>query len=144
VCRDGPGVSGSPDPNPLREPVFDALGVRLEAWRPGHAVFRLAVEPRHLIFSGRLHGGLVALLLDTACGYATMPEDAGRPGGGVATIGLSVNYLAGAPGGVVRATGRRTGGGRRVAFCTAELVGEDGTLVATAQGSMRLTAPPGG
>lgn len=128
--------------NPLNEPVFDELALRLTAWRPDFAEFTLAIERRHLNFNARLHGGIVAMLLDVACGYAAMPAVDGQPGGGVATVSLAVNYLAGAPGGIVRATGRRTGGGRRIAFCSAELAGEDGTLVATAQGSMRLSSSP--
>lgn len=133
-----------PDTNPLHEPIFDALAVRLTAWEPGFAEFTLTIEPRHLNFNGRLHGGMVAMLLDVACGYASMASAEGQPAGGVATVSLAVNYLAGAPGGTVRATGRRTGGGRRIAFCSAELVGEDGALVATAQGSMRVASPAAG
>ncbi len=128
--------AGSEGGNPLREPVLDLLGVRLVVREAGHAEFALAVEPRHLNFDGRLHGGLVALLLDVACGYAAMP----MPDGRTATISLAINYLAGVPGGVVRAAGRTTGGGRRVVFASAELRGEDGTLVATAQGSFRVFA----
>ena len=114
------------------------------AWRPGFAAFTLAIEGRHLNYAGVLHGGIVATLLDVACGYATMPEADGQPGGRVATISLAVNYLAGAPGGLVRAMGRRTGGGRRVVFCSAELLGEDGTLIATAQASMRVSGERAG
>lgn len=126
-------------PNPLGEPVFDDLGLRLVDWRPDFAVFELAVERRHLNYGLRLHGGVVAMLLDVACGYAAMPEADGLPGGSVMTIGLNVSYLAGAPGGKVRATGQRTGGGRRIVFCSAELAGEDGVLIATAQASMRVS-----
>jgi len=100
-------------PNPLHEPVFDELGLRLIEWRPGRATFELAIGRRHLNYSLRLHGGLVAMLLDVACGYAAMPEVGGLPGGSVATISLNVSYLAGAPGGKVCATGQSTGGGRR-------------------------------
>ncbi|MGI4800726.1 MAG: PaaI family thioesterase [Janthinobacterium lividum] len=125
--------------NPLHEPIFDELGLRLVDWRPGCAAFELAIERRHLNYSLRLHGGMVAMLLDVACGYAAMPEADGLPGGGVATVGLTVSYLAGAPGGKVRAIGQRTGGGRRIVFCSAELAGEDGALIATAQASMRVS-----
>ena len=130
-------IRPAPDPNPLREPSLDLVGVRLTGWEPGRAEFTLGVEARHLNFNGGLHGGLVGMLLDVACGYACMPE----LNGGVATLSLAINYLAGAPEGVVRATGRVTGGGRRIVFASAELVDAGGKVLATAQGSFRVAGP---
>lgn len=131
-------IRPAPDPNPLREQALALVGVRLTGWEKGRAEFTLAVEARHLNFNGGLHGGLVGMLLDVACGYAAMPELTG----GVATLSLAINYLAGAPAGAVRATGRVTGGGRRIVFASAELADVSGRVLATAQGSFRV-APPG-
>ncbi len=125
--------------NPRREPIFDALGVRLTGWEPGRAEFTLDIEARHLNFAGRLHGGIIAMLLDVAGGYAAMPSIAADETSLVATISLAINYLAGAPGGSIRSTGRRTGGGKQIIFATCELYAQDGALLATAQGSFRVS-----
>ncbi len=126
------------DPNPLREQALALVGIRLTGWEKGRAEFTLAVKAQHLNFNGGLHGGLVGMLLDVACGYAAMSELTGS----VATLSLAINYLAGAPVGVVCATGRVTGGGRRIVFASAELADASGRVLATAQGSFRVT-PPG-
>ena len=40
----------------------------------------------------------------------------------------------------MRAVGRRVGGGRHIYFSAGELFAEDGTLLATAQGSFRRSS----
>lgn len=129
------------DGNPLGEPVFDTLGVRLTDWRPGFAAFQLVVEPRHLNYAGRLHGGVIATLLDVACGYSGMASVSDQSAGRVATVMLAVSYHAGVAEGAVTATGRVTGGGRTIYFASAELVDAGGALIASAQGSFRRASP---
>lgn len=90
-------------------------------WRPGEMGQ----------YSGFLHAGLIAALLDTACGFAanTMAE------GGVLASHVAVSCLAPAVGDEFHASGRVVRAGRKQIFTTGELLANrDGRskLVATA------------
>ena len=81
-------------------------------------------------YSGFLHAGLIAALLDTACGFA-----ANTMASGVLSSHVAVNYLAPAVGTIFKATGRVVKAGRKQIFTAGELHAVDGvrsTLVATA------------
>ena len=118
-------------------PLLDDLGITVAAWRPGFCELHLTVAERHLNRRGRLQGGVAATLLDAACGYAgLLREDRAEPGE-AATITLTVNYIGKLGQGRVRAIGRVSGGGRNIYFSSGELLAEDGSLAATAQGSFR-------
>jgi uncharacterized protein (TIGR00369 family) len=81
-------------------------------------------------YAGFLHAGLIAALLDTACGFA-----ANTMASGVLSSNVAVNYLAPAVGTEFHATGRVVKAGRKQIFTAGELdaVGpERSTLVATA------------
>jgi uncharacterized protein (TIGR00369 family) len=123
-------------------PLLETLGIRQRTWQPGLAAFSLAVEPRHLNRRGSLQGGVIATLLDVACGYAGLQTELGMPPGTAVTIMLNISYLANVKDGTVTARGRVTGGGRRIYFAAAEVVTEAGTLIATAQGTFKRTGVP--
>lgn len=81
-------------------------------------------------YSGFLHAGLIAALLDTACGFA-----ANTMASGVLSSNVAVNYLAPAVGDRFNATGRVVKAGRKQIFTAGELHAVDGDrskLVATA------------
>ena len=46
-----------------------ALGVHLTEWREGHATMALDLKPMLLNRSGTVHGGVLATLIDAACGF---------------------------------------------------------------------------
>lgn len=121
----------------LDNPLLEDLGVRIVAWREGHCELELPLAARHLNRRGRVQGGVVATLLDAACGYAGLLSAGSPQAAEGATITLTVNYLAKLTTGTVRAVGRRTGGGRNIWFSSGELYAPEGTLAATAQGSFR-------
>ena len=126
--------------NPLREPHFDHLGIRLTEWEPDRAVFELVVEPRHLNFAGSVHGGVIATLLDVACGYSglrSIPDETA----GLATVMLTTSYHAGSGLGTLTASGWVTGGGRSIFFASAEVREADGVLVASGQGAFKRARP---
>ena len=129
--------------NPLLEPLFDHLGVCLTGWDPGFAEFELELGRRHLNYAGSLHGGVIATLLDVACGYSGLRSVSDGAAGLAATLTLTVSYHAGATEGVLRASGRVTGGGRSIFFASGEVVAPDGRLIATGQGAYKLAAPRG-
>lgn len=118
------------------------IGYTLDVGQPDRrARCRLVVDARHTNRHGVLHGGIAGLLLDNACGATaslTLDESGRRP---FLTISLNIDFIgAGRPGGVT-ATGRIVGGGRSLLFVAAELVHDDGTVIATASGVFkRVTA----
>lgn len=119
------------------------VGYTLDVSQPDRrARCRLIADDRHLNRSGVLHGGLAVLLLDNACGAtgSLTVDDTGRQP--FLTVTLNTSFLAaGRPGGMT-ATGRITGGGRKLVFVSADLVQDDGTLIATASGVFKH-APEG-
>ena len=111
------------------------VGYVLDVGRPDRrARCRLVVDDRHTNRHGVLHGGIAAMLLDSACGATaslTVDDSGRRP---FLTVSLNIDFVGpGRPGGVT-ATGRRVGGGRSLLFVAADLVHDDGTLIATASG----------
>ncbi len=121
----------------LDNPLLEHLGVRLLAWEPGACTLELALEPRHLNRQASLQGGVTATLLDAACGYAGLQQAQAGDIVNAVTLSLSINYLARAAEGTVRATARVTGGGRRVYFASGELHDAQARLLATAQGAFK-------
>ncbi len=94
----------------------------------------LDIAPRHLNRNGTLHGGIIAMMLDAAAGFAASraaPETGFVP---VVTVSLNTRYLAPAPVGRVVATGWFAGGGTRLLHADAELRDEAGVLLAGAAG----------
>ena len=129
----GPGENAPNDVNPL----LDYLGIRLAAWTPGRSVFHLTVEPRHLNRSGSLQGGVIATLLDAACGYAGLRTTLETEAGQAVTVMLTISYLAKTNEGELTATGTLTTAGDRLYFASGELVDQNGRLIATAQGTFK-------
>lgn len=85
---------------------------------------------------GTVHGGYAATLLDSACGCAVHSRLAA--GQGYTTLELKVSYHKAITRdtGRLRAEGRVTSIGRRVAFAAADLVGGDGVLYASATSTL--------
>lgn len=94
----------------------------------------LDVGPQHTNRHGVLHGGIIAMLLDSACGLTgslrvdpeTLPP--------MLSLSFNTQFLAPAKTGRVTATGLVTGGGRRTLFIGAELHDDQGTLLACSAG----------
>lgn len=126
----------------LDNPFINLIGARLTEWEAGRCEWSMDIGPQHINTQGSLHGGIIATLLDVACGYSGFCLANDDPGARAATISLTVHYMAKATQGQLIARGRRTGGGRRIFFATAELINiNDDTLIATASGSFRLQYP---
>ena len=115
------------------------LGYSIDIGQPDRgARCRLVVDDRHMNRHGVLHGGIAALLLDNACGATaslTVDDTGRRP---FLTISLNTDFVGAGHAGGVTATGRVVGGGRSLRFVEAQLVHDDGTLIATASGVFKL------
>lgn len=114
-------------------PFVHLCGIEALEVRDGRTRLRLALRPEHANNLGIAHGGILCTLLDVALGTAARLA-AGAP---VLTLDMQARFLA--PGrGVLVAEGRVTRAGRSVLFCEAEVRAEDGGLVASATGVMKV------
>jgi uncharacterized protein (TIGR00369 family) len=89
-----------------------------------------------------IHGGYAATLLDSACGCAVHTKLSASQL--YTTLELKISYLRGMTRdtGRVRAEGKVISFGRRAAFAEAKLVGEDGTIFATATSTLLVMDKP--
>lgn len=90
------------------------LGARMGAVAPGRAEILIDWAQGLTQQHGFLHGGVVASVLDSACGYAAftlMPADTG-----VLTIEFKINFVAPAQGTQFRAVGEVIKPGRTVSL----------------------------
>jgi uncharacterized protein (TIGR00369 family) len=122
-------------------PIAMLFGLRIREVEVGRVVFEC--EPDESAYNpiGLVHGGLVCTLADTVAGCAVHTTlDAGVA---YTSIDLNVSYLRPVTkdSGVLRATGRVTKPGRRVAFSTAEIADQSGKIVATATSSLLVMDP---
>jgi uncharacterized protein (TIGR00369 family) len=119
-----------------KAPMIDKLGLDLAEVERGHAVFE--GTPDRSVYNplGAVHGGYAATLLDSACGIAVHSQLGPRRGH--TTLELKISYLRGLTegSGTVRAVGRVTSMGRRVAFAEASLHDGTGRLCATATSTL--------
>ena len=110
------------------------VGYRLTKWEPDYAEVELALLPKHLNRSGVPHGGVIATLIDTTCGfvgcYCAVPGRVRR----AMTLSMSTSFLGqAAAGDTLTAKARRTGGGKTIFFTRCDLVDSKGQLIATGE-----------
>lgn len=127
----------------LHNPFLQSLGARLVRWTPGEAEFRLLIAEQHRNRQGALHGGLIATLMDAACGYAGLHAAQGEPEIHGLTAMLNIAYLEPSFEGEVIAVGRVRRSGRSLYFAEAELHSAQGALLATAQGTFKRPSTSG-
>jgi len=121
----------------LKIPPFNAyLGAEVVLKESGRVEVALELAPHHLNRRGVAHGGVVTSLLDSALGGAVISSI--PPEWWCATTSLSTQFLTGPGVGQLRAVGRVTRRGSRVAFADGEARDESGRVVATAQGTWHL------
>lgn len=121
-----------------KAPMIEKLGLALVEVERGRVVFE--GTPDHTVYNpmGSVHGGYAATLLDSACGIAVHSQlGAGR---GHTTLELKISYMRplNDKSGTVRAVGRVTTMGRRVAFAEATLHDGAGRLCATATSTLMI------
>jgi uncharacterized protein (TIGR00369 family) len=103
----------------------------------GSAVVTLTVEEKHLNRNGTLQGGIQAMMLDAAAGFAASRHLAGAAPDivPVITLSLTTNYLGPALlGQTLTARGQVTGGGHKVVYATADICDSQGRILAQGSG----------
>lgn len=113
------------------------MGYRLVVWNAEEATLEMPIEPRHRNRAGVVHGGMLAALIDTACGFVGTFHPVRGEQPGAVTLSLTTSYVAPAREGVLRVTARKRGGGSKTYFASAEIRDGDGTLIAFGEGTFR-------
>lgn len=121
----------------MNNPFLHSLGIELIHWAQGEAGFHMPIQPQHLNRQGMLHGGLIATLLDAACGYAGLYSGEQEEESHGVTVTLNISYLSAAREGTVIAKGQVSRSGRNLYFVQGTLVSDQGELLATAQGAFK-------
>src|SRR3712207_5784084 len=107
-----------------RQRVMETIGARLSRVAPGEVEIELPFSEKLTQQHGYLHAGIVAAVVDSACGYAAMslaPADSE-----ILSIEFKLNLLSPARGEsfVARARGKRAG--RNVTVCAGDLYALEG------------------
>ena len=106
------------------------LGIRILRAENGEAELRMAMQEQMLNLHGRMHGGALYSLIDTALGQASHSLFGGEAGS--MTLECKVNYIRGVEAGEVVCHARALNAGRKVHVLEARVEQGD-KLIATAQ-----------
>lgn len=118
-------------------PLQAHMGFRMTGWAPDEARFELPLAPFLMNRHGIPHGGVHAMLLDTAMGFAgCFTGDPDRRQMAM-TLSLTVNFVGQGKGDLLVGEGRRVGGGASTFFAEGEIRDGSGALVATGIGTFR-------
>ncbi len=119
---------------------METLGARITEAEPGRVVLELDAGPQHRHGGGVVQGGVITQIADAAMGMslATMQEDRIWN----TTIELKINFLRPVVSGRVRAVGRVVEMRQTLLFGEADVLDEQGRLVARAS-STCMPVPEG-
>lgn len=125
-------------PMELSNAFLERLGVTLTEWRDDFVKMELLLSNEHSNRTGIAQGGVIATLLDAACGYAGLFSlDKNRPEHST-TITLSINFVAPAEIlSTITAVGEVTGKGKNIYYSTGRIYSSTGIVIATAQGAFK-------
>jgi len=114
-----------------RQRAMETVGARLVRVEPGGVEVELPFRDDLTQQHGYLHAGVVAAVVDTACGYAAL--SLAEPGAEVLSIEFKLNLLAPAVGEAIVARARVVRAGRNITVCA-------GDVYARTQGSEKIVA----
>jgi uncharacterized protein (TIGR00369 family) len=110
-----------------RQQAMATLGAMMETVEPGATRIRLPYDPKLTQQHGFVHAGIIAAIVDSACGYAAlslMPADAA-----VLTTEFKMNLLSPARGDSLLAHGRVVRPGKKLMVCLGEVFAHQGANV---------------
>lgn len=116
------------------------VGLRLDAAETDVATLSVALRDELRQPTGLLHGGVYAILADTAVAQALGTTL--RPGFSIVTVRLDTSYFAPVRSGRAIARARIVRKGRRLAHGSVELTDEAGAIVATAGAIYAMITAP--
>lgn len=116
--------------------LLKTLGIRLVEIGERHAVMAVDLDERHRNYMGSVHGGLIAVLLDTACFF---PRPLLPSGQAATTVALNVSYVrAAAAGDRLSARAELLHLGRRTASLAVRVTDRQDRLVAHGTATLLL------
>ena len=96
------------------------VGYKITEWDINYAVISLEMNKHHANRYGDAHGGVLMTILDAACTRAgAVCPDTGKIRE-VSTVSMTTNFIRTAKDTNLRVKARKTGGGRRIFFATAD------------------------
>ncbi|MGE5544771.1 MAG: PaaI family thioesterase [Bacillota bacterium] len=117
-------------------PIHKTLGMSLIYLGPGVAAMRMIVEPEYTTVKGRLHGGIIASLLDDVMGWSY--NTLGKFGN--VTVDMTLNFFAPVfQGTELKAEGNVIHAGRSIAVTEGSLYDHTGKLIAKSRGTFFIT-----
>jgi uncharacterized protein (TIGR00369 family) len=120
-----------------RQKAMDLIGARLTVVEPGYTEITLPYRPELTQQKAYVHGGILGMIADSACGYAAyslMPATSS-----LVTVEYKINILAPARGDLV-ARGQVIRPGRTLTVARGEIFTADGTHVASMQQTLMMLA----
>ena len=120
-----------------RQPAMVLIGARLTRVEPGTTEIALAYRDELTQQKGFVHGGILGMIADSACGYAAyslMPATSS-----LVTVEYKINILAPARGDLV-ARGQVIRPGRTLTVTRGDIFMADGTHVASMQQTLMMLA----
>ena len=120
-----------------RQKAMGLIGASLTKVEPGRVEVTLPWRDDLTQQKGFIHGGIIGMIADTACGYAAyslMPADSS-----LVTVEYKINILAPALGSLV-ARGEVIRAGRTLTVTRGEVYAQDGKHVATMQQTLMMLA----
>jgi uncharacterized protein (TIGR00369 family) len=117
-----------------RQTFMSTLGATLERVAPGEVVIAVPWSEALCQQNGFLHAGVLASIADSACGYAafTLAER----GTDVLAVEFKINLLRPARGNRFTARAQVLRAGRTLTIARADVLGEDGELIAAMQSTV--------
>jgi uncharacterized protein (TIGR00369 family) len=115
------------------------FGFELVKAEHGRAVFRMPVLDLHKQIHRVVHGGVVAMLADTAGGFASFL--AAPEGSHVATIEMKINFLEPIEHGAIKADARVLRQGRTTSVVDCDVTDQDKRLVSKALMTFAIVPP---
>jgi uncharacterized protein (TIGR00369 family) len=120
-----------------RQKAMALIGASLGTVEPGYVEVRLPFRDDLTQQKGYVHGGILGMITDTACGYSAfslMPA-----GCSLVTVEYKINILSPARGALV-AKGQVVKPGRTLTIARAEVYAEDGKHIASMQQTLMMLA----
>ena len=120
-----------------RQKAMALIGAALGAVEPGYVGVALPFREDLTQQKGFIHGGILGMIADTACGYSAfslMPADCS-----LVTVEYKINILTPARGSLL-AKGQVVKAGRTLTVARAEVYSDDGKHVASMQQTLMMLA----
>lgn len=109
---------------------------------PGEVTVAMDIDAHHVNLQGLVHGGMLAILADTACGLSV--RSAIEPGRLHVTASLDVHFLSPARLGRILGRGRALKVGRTLAYAEASIEDDGGRLLARAHSRFSVSGKEAG